>query len=90
MAPMGFAGHPVGFYEKVSVIFDDLPCFFFQGRLFITFSTPFTVLGPVLNPPCKRQRPLLYKSRRLQGVPARVFAPHTKSWHISGIDNPCP
>ena len=56
----------------------------------VKFFTPFTVLGPVLSPPCKRQRPLLYRSRRLQGVPARVFAPHTKSLHIFGIDNPYP
>lgn len=36
---------------------------------------PASVRGPVLAPPCMRQRPLIHKSRRRQGVPARVFAP---------------
>lgn len=35
---------------------------------------PPLVRGPVDNPPCNLHRPLLYKSRRLHGVPARVFA----------------
>lgn len=40
---------------------------------------PSNVFGPVLSPPCNRQRPPLSRSLRLQGVPARVFAPQI-SW----------
>lgn len=36
---------------------------------------PAIVRGPVENPPCSRHLPLSHKSRRLHGVPARVFAP---------------
>lgn len=37
---------------------------------------PSSVFGPVDRPPCRRHRPLLYRSLRLQGVPALVLAPH--------------
>lgn len=42
------------------------------------------VLGPELNPPWSLQRPLLYKSFRLQGVPALVLAPHIRPLSSSG------
>lgn len=37
---------------------------------------PSSVLGPVESPPCRRHRPLPYRSFLLQGVPALVLAPH--------------
>src|SRR4029450_2776365 len=38
-------------------------------------SIPATVLGPVLSPPCSRQRPF-FMAGHWQGVPFRVLAPH--------------
>ena len=40
---------------------------------------PSGVLGPVLRPPCRPQRPFRYRSQRLQGVPRRARAPHLRS-----------
>lgn len=45
---------------------------------------PSGVRGPVDSPPCKRHRPESYRSFRLQGVPARVRAPHLRSRSTSG------
>lgn len=45
---------------------------------------PSSVLGPVDNPPCRRHRPLPYRSFRLQGVPALVLAPHVWPGKVRG------
>ncbi|SHM79907.1 hypothetical protein SAMN05443432_11912 [Roseovarius litoreus] len=39
-------------------------------------SRPFSVFGPVLNPPCMRQRRLPGTTRAWHASPALVFAPH--------------
>ena len=49
---------------------------------------PFAVLGPVECPPCSLHRPERYRSRRLQAVPARVFAPQARSARIDGKSPP--
>lgn len=55
------------------------------SRLFIEdLRLPSGVSGPVLRPPCNLQRPLANRSRRLQGVPARVRALHVISRNSSG------
>src|SRR5579871_5614091 len=38
---------------------------------------PSAVFGPLDSPPCSRHRFLPRTARALQGVPPRVFAPHT-------------
>jgi hypothetical protein len=48
------------------------PCFQFARR---DRARPFRVRGPVLAPPCIRQRPLCMAGA-LHGVPLRVLAPH--------------
>ena len=45
---------------------------------------PSSVFGPVDNPPCRRHRPLPYRSFRLQGVPALVLAPHVCPGNMRG------
>jgi hypothetical protein len=48
---------------------------------------PSGVRGPVDKPPCKRQRPLEYRSRLLHGVPFLVLAPQMGSL-VSIISSP--
>lgn len=45
---------------------------------------PAAVRGPVLRPPCSLQRPLPLRSRRRQGEPALVLAPHPRPRALSG------
>jgi hypothetical protein len=55
------------------------PCF---HRALRDRSSPSGVLGPVLSPPCIRQRPLGIAGP-LQGVPRRVLAPHRLAFRKS-------
>src|SRR5262245_51312922 len=55
--------------------------FLFHGRLNVQMRLPSSVLGPVVTPPWFRHRPPFNSSRRMQGVPWRVFAPHRGLWN---------
>jgi hypothetical protein len=55
-------------------------------RRFASTMRPFpaAINGPVESPPGSRHRPEVYRSRRLRGVPCRVFAPHVRSRQTPG------
>jgi len=59
--------------RKVIISADRPPCIV---RAFLILSTPSTVRGPVLLPPCSRHRALPFIAGDRHGVPLRVRAPH--------------
>lgn len=77
---------PQHFLPSHGVCFSPSVLRFRLGRLPLAAERrlPSSVLGPVDRPPCRRHRPLPYRSFRLQGVPALVLAPHVWPGKVRG------
>lgn len=77
---------PQHFLPSHGVCFSPSVLRFRLGRLPLAAERrlPSSVLGPVDSPPCRRHRPLPYRSFRLQGIPALVLAPHVWPGKVRG------
>lgn len=77
---------PQHFLPSHGVCFSPSVLRFRLGRLPLAAERrlPSSVLGPVDRPPCRRHRPLPYRSLRLQGIPALVLAPHVWPGKVRG------